>query len=251
MTLVGRYDHQRSAALMRNIDWVIVPSIWWENSPLVIQEAFMYGRPVICSDIGGMAEKVRDGVDGLHFRAGDAQDLADTITAGCRRPRPMVDVAREHPPCLPDGGSSGGAVPMVRRHPRATRRGDHRMSQRAVFEAVTGDAPDGQSSEPTADATMLYAAWLHPRSLLCVTTWAGRRSRQPLRGKGEHTSATTTFRAFVHTLPPDRDRPGGSLVLLAFDEPVDTHLQLDGFVLDPERRQSESHGRRRVRTRTT
>ncbi len=110
------------------------------------------------------------------------------------------------------------------------------MSQRAVFEAVTDDAPDGQSSAPTADATMLYAAWLDPRSLLCVTTWPGRRSRQPLRGKVEHTSAPSTFRAFVHTLPADRDQPGGSLVLLAFDEPVDTHLQLGGFVLDPERR---------------
>ena len=110
------------------------------------------------------------------------------------------------------------------------------MSQRAVFEAVTDDAPDGLSSEPTADATILYAAWLDPRALLCVTTWAGRRSRQPLRGQVEHASAATAFRAFVHSLPADRDQPGGSLVLLAFDEPVDTHLQVDGFVLDPERR---------------
>ena len=46
---------------MASVDWVVVPSIWWENSPLVIQEAFGYGRPVICSDIGGMAEKVTDG----------------------------------------------------------------------------------------------------------------------------------------------------------------------------------------------
>ena len=46
----------------------VVPSLWWENSPLVIQEAFHFGRPVICSDIGGMAEKVTDGVNGLHFR---------------------------------------------------------------------------------------------------------------------------------------------------------------------------------------
>jgi glycosyltransferase involved in cell wall biosynthesis len=65
---------------MDDIDWVVVPSIWWENSPLVIQEAFMYGRPVICSDIGGMAEKVTDGVNGLHFRAGNPRSLADVMT---------------------------------------------------------------------------------------------------------------------------------------------------------------------------
>jgi glycosyltransferase involved in cell wall biosynthesis len=79
VTLVGEYDHRQLPALMENVDWVVVPSIWWENSPLVIQEAFLHGRPVICSDIGGMAEKVADGVNGLHFRAGSATNLADTL----------------------------------------------------------------------------------------------------------------------------------------------------------------------------
>jgi glycosyltransferase involved in cell wall biosynthesis len=75
----GPYRREDLPALMRNVGWVIVPSIWWENSPLVIQEAFAHRRPVICSDIGGMAEKVRDGVDGLYFRTADAIDLADRI----------------------------------------------------------------------------------------------------------------------------------------------------------------------------
>jgi glycosyltransferase involved in cell wall biosynthesis len=76
VTLAGKYDHADLPRLMAEIDWVIVPSRWWENSPLVIQEAFLHGRPVICSDIGGMAEKVADGVNGLHFRVGDARSLA-------------------------------------------------------------------------------------------------------------------------------------------------------------------------------
>jgi glycosyltransferase involved in cell wall biosynthesis len=71
---------------MREVDWVVVPSIWFENAPLVIQEAFAHGRPVICSDIGGMAEKVTDGVDGLHFRAGDAASLADVLGRAVRTP---------------------------------------------------------------------------------------------------------------------------------------------------------------------
>lgn len=77
--LYGRYQHEDLPALMRNIDWVVVPSIWWENSPLVIQEAFAHGRPVICSDVGGMAEKVRDGVNGLHFRVNNARHLRDRM----------------------------------------------------------------------------------------------------------------------------------------------------------------------------
>lgn len=79
VTMVGRYRPVDLPDLMEQIDWVVVPSIWFENAPLVIQEAFTHGRPVICSDIGGMAEKVTDGVDGLHFRAGDARSLAATL----------------------------------------------------------------------------------------------------------------------------------------------------------------------------
>jgi glycosyltransferase involved in cell wall biosynthesis len=86
-----------------------MPSTWWENSPLVIQEALHHRRPIICSDIGGMAEKVRDGNDGLHFRAGSAQDLADRLAevlsdsqgwdrlrASMRQPTSHIDCAREH-----------------------------------------------------------------------------------------------------------------------------------------------------------
>jgi glycosyltransferase involved in cell wall biosynthesis len=80
VTVAGSYNRAQLPRLMARTDWVIVPSIWWENSPLVIQEAFQHGRPVICSDIGGMAEKVRDGVNGLHFRRGDARHLAETIS---------------------------------------------------------------------------------------------------------------------------------------------------------------------------
>jgi glycosyltransferase involved in cell wall biosynthesis len=64
----------------------VVPSRWWENSPLVIQEAFIHGRPVICSDVGGMAEKVRDGVDGMHFRVGNASSLASVLERGITTP---------------------------------------------------------------------------------------------------------------------------------------------------------------------
>jgi glycosyltransferase involved in cell wall biosynthesis len=82
----GSYAAADLPALMREVDWVVVPSIWWENSPLVIQEAFAHGRPVICSDAGGMAEKVRDGVDGLQFRIGSAEALADRLTEALTEP---------------------------------------------------------------------------------------------------------------------------------------------------------------------
>jgi glycosyltransferase involved in cell wall biosynthesis len=71
---------------MREVDWTIVPSTWWENAPVVIQEAFFHGRPVIASNIGGMAEKVRDGIDGLHFHVSNPESLAATMTDAIRDP---------------------------------------------------------------------------------------------------------------------------------------------------------------------
>lgn len=82
----GPYRREEMAGLLSRVDWAVMPSIWWENAPLVIQEAFQQGRPVICSDIGGMAEAVRDGVDGLHFRAGDAADLARVMKRAADEP---------------------------------------------------------------------------------------------------------------------------------------------------------------------
>jgi glycosyltransferase involved in cell wall biosynthesis len=79
VTFHGKYKTEEVAELIKPIDWVVVPSTWWENSPLVIQEVFMHKRPIICSNIGGMAEKVEDNVTGLHFRVGDRISLANTL----------------------------------------------------------------------------------------------------------------------------------------------------------------------------
>jgi glycosyltransferase involved in cell wall biosynthesis len=71
----GQYSHRDLYDRMATVDWVVVPSIWWENSPLVIQESLAHRRPVICSNIGGMAEKVRRGEDGFHFPVGNVNAL--------------------------------------------------------------------------------------------------------------------------------------------------------------------------------
>ena len=109
MRLYGSYRSVELPGLIKDIDWVVMPSIWWENSPLVIQEAFLHGRPLICSNIGGMAEKVRPNVDGLHFRVGGVEDLVDRLTetirepqiwdrlrANIRRPLTQEECARQH-----------------------------------------------------------------------------------------------------------------------------------------------------------
>jgi glycosyltransferase involved in cell wall biosynthesis len=71
--------HQPRAAileLMRGADFLIQPSRLYETFGLVIVEAFSAGLPSIVSGHGSLGELVQNGVTGLHFRPGDAADLA-------------------------------------------------------------------------------------------------------------------------------------------------------------------------------
>ncbi len=75
----GSYPVDQLPSRMARIDWCIVPSLWTEGFPLVLLEAAAFRRPVICSNIGSMAERVTDDVDGLHFTRGDPDALAAAI----------------------------------------------------------------------------------------------------------------------------------------------------------------------------
>ncbi|HIE39258.1 MAG TPA: glycosyltransferase [Anaerolineae bacterium] len=76
ITFAGTFPNERILEIHSGLDVLVVPSVWYENSPNVILEAFAAGTPVIASDRGGLAELVQHGVNGLLFRMGDAGDLA-------------------------------------------------------------------------------------------------------------------------------------------------------------------------------
>lgn len=77
--LKGGYNNKDIGIILSNIDALIVPSIWPENSPLVIQEAFLSKTPVIASRIGGIPELISDGVSGLLFNPGNTDDLREKM----------------------------------------------------------------------------------------------------------------------------------------------------------------------------
>ena len=83
VVLNGSYHVDELAGRMARVDWCVVPSTWWEIFCLVISEAWMFGKPVICSNVGGPAERVEDEVAGLHFQVGDHRALARTIRRAC------------------------------------------------------------------------------------------------------------------------------------------------------------------------
>ncbi|AFV87016.1 glycosyltransferase family 4 protein [Alteromonas mediterranea] len=84
--LHGPYENHELPELLTEIDWMVVPSIWYENSPIVIQEAFRSGVPVIASNIGGMREKVVNEVNGLTFSVGKPLSLQSVLTRVSNNP---------------------------------------------------------------------------------------------------------------------------------------------------------------------
>lgn len=91
---------------MVGYDAIAVPSRWLETGPLVVLESFAAGVPVLGSRLGGIAELVRDGVDGLLLPVGDGRvwaaamerlsndrRLLEALRAGVRPPRTMAAVA--------------------------------------------------------------------------------------------------------------------------------------------------------------
>ena len=75
----GQMEKKLVTEYMKRCKAFICPSIWYEGAPLTIIEAFATGTPVIASKLGSMAESITDGFNGLHFTAGDADDLCTKI----------------------------------------------------------------------------------------------------------------------------------------------------------------------------
>jgi glycosyltransferase involved in cell wall biosynthesis len=82
----GPYRNESVIRLMSGCGAVVIPSIWWENSPVVIQEAMQAGVQVFGSRLGGIEEKLRDYPRAAFFEPGSALDLAEKLQAFCLNP---------------------------------------------------------------------------------------------------------------------------------------------------------------------
>jgi glycosyltransferase involved in cell wall biosynthesis len=77
--LSGAFAPSEIGGLLRDVDAVVLPSLWWDCAPLAAAECLAARVPLIVPRLGGLAEAVRDGVDGLVFDALDADDLARVL----------------------------------------------------------------------------------------------------------------------------------------------------------------------------
>jgi glycosyltransferase involved in cell wall biosynthesis len=98
VTFLGWKTRAEIFTAIKDSSFVVLPSLSYEGFPMTLVEAFACGTPVICSDRGGLREIVDDGRTGLHFRAGDANDLASKMEWAWNHPaalRAMGRAARE------------------------------------------------------------------------------------------------------------------------------------------------------------
>jgi glycosyltransferase involved in cell wall biosynthesis len=91
------FGYRPLAEIMARMDraqFLVLPSICYENSPRTIVEAFSCGLPVIASRLGALADIVRDGMTGLLFHPGAPGDLAEKIAWAASHPEEMVSMGR-------------------------------------------------------------------------------------------------------------------------------------------------------------
>lgn len=92
---MGGFDRGRVGDVYQQIDVLVVPSLWLENSPLVVHEAFMAGVPVIGARIGGIADLVVHGRTGLLYEPTSPGELQAALRGLIEDPRSLSGLAAQ------------------------------------------------------------------------------------------------------------------------------------------------------------
>lgn len=100
----GVFGEDQVAGILSNVDVVVIPSLWYENCPFTLAEALACQVPVMAADVGGIGEKLEDGVNGFLFRMGDSSQLRDLMRAAVDDPT-VLDSLRD--------GMNGAAIPTI------------------------------------------------------------------------------------------------------------------------------------------
>ena len=109
---LGEYMNQNLANdVFSKVDCIVVPSIWGENSPLVIHEAQACKIPVITADFGGMKEYVAHNVNGLLFKHRDINSLVEQLNFAISNPKKMKELGK-----IGYLYSKNGTIPDIENH---------------------------------------------------------------------------------------------------------------------------------------
>ena len=76
----GIFDYKELPNIMKNISVIVIPSVYKEIFPLVMQLGLAYKKPIIASNTGGIPETIKDGVNGYLFEKGNVNQLSEIIS---------------------------------------------------------------------------------------------------------------------------------------------------------------------------
>jgi len=127
LTMIHGYQYFDIPWILGGKDLGLVTSIWWDNAPQTVFEFHSCGVPVLGADVGGIPDFVKEGHNGLLFRANDRYDLARRLAqvlrepelltrlrANVRRPKEMSEHAAEleklYSDPLPSAAQSSAAI---------------------------------------------------------------------------------------------------------------------------------------------
>ncbi len=99
IAFLGTFPNGEIGKIIAGIDVLVVPSLWYENTPLVVYSSLAAKRPVIASDFPGLSETIKHDWNGLIFAAGDFTALHDRLKRLVDTPSLLADLSRNcHPP---------------------------------------------------------------------------------------------------------------------------------------------------------
>ena len=148
----GPFPHGRLAEILGGLDVLVVPSLWEENAPLTVEEAFAHGVPVVVSDHGGLSERVRHDVDGLRFPPGDAGALARALRRLLDEPGLRARLLSNAPPTVTMESHAAALVSIYARARATHRERPGRVGVAVLDHGRPADAARAAAS--AADATI-------------------------------------------------------------------------------------------------
>lgn len=153
INFAGTFPNEKIAEELKKIDVLVVPSTWYENTPLVIYSAFAAKIPVVATNLGGMAEVVQHEENGLLFAPGDAEDLARQLQRFLQEP----DMLSRFSGSFKDVRTVEDSVEemlelyesLLRENPRESRRRRYSALKQEELESPTSLEDSLESSEAT------------------------------------------------------------------------------------------------------
>jgi glycosyltransferase involved in cell wall biosynthesis len=98
ISFLGKFPNKELGSKLQNMDVMVVPSRWYENTPLVIQSALTTRTPVVCTDLGGMSELIKHNFNGLLFPLNDDLSLSKEFLRLLQEPELLPTLTKNIPP---------------------------------------------------------------------------------------------------------------------------------------------------------